>query len=381
MRLVRAAFALFLVFVLAGGCSSDPDTPLGSEFTDDGLIHPDSIEVVQDTVRVETGDTSFVVSNVIFASTKIELGRKDGIETWLVLRADFSNAGADTLRTVKSASLFLTLTGDVDTLHAVFVGLAQPLEQSDTLKTILLADTIPDSTLTDVDRVMKLFPRTYTLPPRLVQDWIRGDAVHNGIAVVLADTTTTKRLAFATKENTDSAVQPFLKVFFTTGEESTYRTSVDGTFAQDISTTTNLLLSDGGARRLYVPIDLTVFDPKTLVHEAKLMLHVVPGAFVGDDFVVTFYAPGTADIHSPDILTGTPVSSVLINRDSDVLVISIRNILSSLLSKGGEMAPLVLRYTAEGTSIRRAEFFASNAPDSLKPAVAFTYSTAPKFGK
>jgi hypothetical protein len=292
---------------------------------------------------------------------------------------------------VKSASLVLTLVGGADTLHATFVELAEPLEESDTLKSISLGVTIPDSTYTKVDRVMRLFPRTYSLPPSLVEGWIKGNVDHNGIAVVLNDPETNKRLSFGTREDADSTVHPLLRVFFTDGEQSTYRASADGTFAKDLFTTENLLLSDGGARRIYVPIGLDAFDPKTLVHEANLILHLVPGSLIGADTVAvgtdttvvegfTLYSPASGDIHSPDVLTGTVISSVLLAADPGVLRIPVGNVLSSLLAQGEGTAWLVLRYTGEGSSIRRAQFYAGGARDSLKPAVSFTYSTAPRFG-
>jgi hypothetical protein len=96
---------------------------------------------------------------------------------------------------------------------------------------------------------------------------------------------------------------------------------------------------------------------------------------------VSLYAPETSNINDPDVLTGTNVSAALMSRDSDVLVFSIRNILSTLLAKGSEDNALVLRYLSEGSSIRRAEFYTSSAPDSLKPSFTFTYSTAPSFAK
>jgi hypothetical protein len=391
MRLVCAVLALFVMYFLGGGCSSDPDCPLGSEFVDDGLIHPDSIEVVQDTVRIATGAASFVVSDYALESSSMELGRRDGVETWPVLRMDFSSAGDDKLRTVKSASLVLTITGEADTLHATFVELTEPLVESDTLKSIALGVTIPDSTYTNVDRVMKLFPRAYSLPPGLVESWIKGDVVHNGLAVVLNDPTATKRLAFGTHEAADSAVHPILRVFFTTGDESRYRASADGTFAKDLWSTENLLVSDVGARRVFVPVELGVFDPNTLVHEANLVLHVVPGSMLGADTLVsgtdttlvdafTLYSPGSGDVESPGILTGTTIASVLLADDPGVLRISIGDVVSSLLARKEPTAWFVLRYTAEGSEVRRAQFFAGDAPDSLKPAVTFTYSTAPKFG-
>jgi hypothetical protein len=143
--------------------------------------------------------------------------------------------------------------------------------------------------------------------------------------------------------------------------------------------TPNLLLSDGVSRRVYIPIDLTVFDPRTLVHEAKLVLHLVPDSFLGGDFSVTLYAPETADVGDPDVLTGTAVTAAVLDPGSDVVRFSIRNILSRLISEGKKENALVLRYSSEGTSIRRAEFFTSSAPDSLRPSLTFTYSTAPKF--
>jgi hypothetical protein len=379
MRALGIVLVCFLVLVFGNGCTSDPDTPLGSEFLEDGTIKSQPGEVFQDTAWVASGDTSFTVRAAMFTPSKIELGRKDGIESWPIFRVDFSKAGADTLREVLSASLSLSMTGDTDTLRAVFIELGEPLVESDTLKSITLADTIPDSTLTSVVREMRFFPRTYSFPPQLVQDWIRDDDSHNGIAVVLDDTTTTTRLAFASKENGSSALEPVLRVIFKSGGPSTYRMEVDGTFVRDLAVTPNLLLSDGVSRRVYIPIDLTVFDPRTLVHEAKLVLHLVPDSFLGGDFSVTLYAPETADVGDPDVLTGTAVTAAVLDPGSDVVRFSIRNILSRLISEGKKENALVLRYSSEGTSIRRAEFFTSSAPDSLRPSLTFTYSTAPKF--
>jgi hypothetical protein len=134
-------------------------------------------------------------------------------------------------------------------------------------------------------------------------------------------------------------------------------------------------------RRVLIPVDLTAFDPNTLVHEAKLVLHYVPDTFLGTDVSVTLYAPKTTDTGDPDVLAGTLVSSAVMDKESDVLSFSIRNILSTLIAKGTEENALVLRYSNEGSAVRRVEFYGSGAADSLVPAFTFTYSTAPKFGK
>jgi hypothetical protein len=378
-----AAYVLLLVLV-GLGCSSDPDTPLGSEFLEGGLIGSEPGDVFQDTVLVESGDASFVVGSYEFNSATMELGRKDEFESWPVFRVDFSTAGIDTLRVVESAHFDLQMTELEPELHALFIALADSLVDSDTLKTIMLADTIPDETLTNVDRIMKFVPDTdphsYSLPPALVQSWIRGESPHTGIAVVLTDPTDTTRTAFHATEAGEN-LRPLLRVTFTTNDESRYLMAADGTYVQDLHSSSNLVLSDGKTRRILIPVDLSDFDPKTLVHDANLVLRVVPDSFVGGDFTVILYRPESADPNDPQVLDGTSVVAVAMDGEADAASFSIRNILSLMLSEGKEENALALRFAAEGSAIRRAEFYTTNAPDSLKPTFTFTYSTAPKFGK
>lgn len=378
MRVLGAA-VLLLFLISGGGCSSDPDTPLGSEFLEGGTISGEPGETFQDTLLVESGDLSFVVGEYIFNSDKLELGRKDDVETWPVLRVNFSTAGDDTLLTVREASLRLVMSETTETLSAIFRELGTELVDSDTLKAISLGDTIPDNEGAAV-RTMAFADPNYGLPPALVQDWIRNKRPRNGIAVVLDDAADTTRLVFQATERGES-LRPTLRVIFTNSKISTYAMSVDGTFAKEIYTTPNLLVSDGVTRRVLIPVDLTAFDPNTLVHEAKLVLHYVPDTILGTDVSVTLYAPETTDTGDPDVLGGTLVSATVMDEESDVLSFSIRNILSTLITKGTEENALVLRYSNEGSAVRRVEFYGSGAADSLAPAFTFTYSTAPKFGK
>jgi hypothetical protein len=378
MRVPGAAVVLLLL-AAGGGCSSDPDTPLGSEFIESGIIGSDPGEIFQDTLLVETGDVSFVVGDYIFNSDRLELGRKDDVETWPVLRVDFSAAGADTLLTVREASLRLVMSETSETLSAVFRELGTELVDSDTLKGIALGDTILDDEGAAA-RTMTFADPTYDLPPALVQDWIRKKRPRNGIAVVLDDPADTTRLAFqSTERGTD--LRPTLRVIFTNDKISTYAMSVDGTFANETYATPNLLLSDGVTRRILFPVDLTAFDPNTLVHEAKIVLHHVPDTILGTDVSVTLYAPETTDTGDPGVLDGTAVSATVMIEESGVLSFSIRNILSTLIAKGTEENALVLRYSNEGSAVRRAEFYGSAAADSLAPAFTFTYSKSPRFGK
>jgi hypothetical protein len=378
MRVLCAAVILLLLVVVVG-CSSDPDTPLGSEFLEGGTIGGEPGEIFQDTLLVDSGDLSFVVGEYLFNSDKLELGRKDNVETWPVLRVNFSTAGDDTLLTVREASLRLVMSETSETLSAIFRELGTQLVDSDTLKGITLGDTIPDNEGTAI-RTMAFADPNYDLPPAVVQDWIRNKRPRNGIAVVLDDAADTTRLVFqSTERGTD--LRPTLRVIFTNSKISTYAMSVDGTFATEIYSTQNLLLSDGVTRRVLIPVDLTAFDPNTLVHEAKIVLHFVPDTNLGTDVSVTLYAPETTDTGDPDVLDGTLVSGTVMAEDSGVLSFSIRNILSTLIAKGTDENALVLRYSNEGSAVRRVEFYGSGAADSLAPAFMFTYSNAPKFGK
>jgi hypothetical protein len=378
MRTVGTVFLLFAL-LFGGSCSSDRDTPVGSEFLGAGYLGTGPGKVVQDTLRVESGEVSFRVGDYLFNTDRLELGRKDGVESWPVLRPDFSAAGDDTLLVVKEATLRLVMSETSETLNAVFMELGAVLADSDTLKGIALADTIPDENGVS-SRTMAFADPNYGLPPALVQEWIRGKAPNNGIAVVLDDPSDTTRVTFqATEKGAD--LRPTIKVIFTNNEESTYLMSVDGTFTRDLYTTPNLLLSDGVTRRVLIPVDLTGFNAKTLVHEAKLVLHYVPDSFLGEDLSVTLYAPGSTDIGDPDVLTGTPVASTVMSKESDFLSFSIRNILAILLAKQSKDNALVLQYTYEGSAIRRVEFYGSGAPADVAPYFTFTFSTTPDYEK
>jgi hypothetical protein len=96
---------------------------------------------------------------------------------------------------------------------------------------------------------------------------------------------------------------------------------------------------------------------------------------------VTLYNPISTDINDPNVLKGTAVVSGVLDADMEVVRFSIRSTLARLISGGDETAALVLRFASEGTAIRRVDFYSSSAPDSLKPALTYTYSTAPTFPK
>jgi hypothetical protein len=376
--------ALGLALSVCSGCSSDPDTPLGAEFIEGGLIGSEPGEVFQDTVFVSSGDSSFTTSAVLPNSTTLTIGRNGGNKMSVLVRIDFSSAGIDTTRSVERADLRLALSGNSpqDTLGARFYELLSPYTEGESFPVLDTASTpIPDSTLINVERTLQLFPVTYSLPPMLVEEWIKGTTPHNGIAVVLNDTTTTKQLLFGAIEG-EETIRPRIRVVFTDGGEPTnYPAIADGTFVEELDPPLELRLSDGLTRRLFVPVNIDSINIITnaLLHAAKLVLNIVPSSSVGGDRAVTLYVPNSTVIGDPEILTGMDIAGSIINPESGRLEIPVRATLEDFLSEGGSGHGFVLRFSLEGTEIRRTDFYSSGASLNLRPRLELTYSRAPEF--
>lgn len=391
MNRLAALAVLYVILALAAGCTSDPETPLGSEFVDDGLIQSRPGEVFQDTFPVVSGDAAFPINSLMVKNDRMWFGRRNDFESWMIVRPDFSTAGEDTNLVVDKAWILLTLISSIDTtgvpeFGAEFNELEEPYSESDTLFELSLGNPIPDETGVNTDRIMTNIPRTYYLDPQIVQEWIRGERPNNGFAVVLNDPTVERMIEYGARlypSPSDDPLQnkPILKVVFTNGKESTYKMLADGTFVQDHAVTTNLLLSDGVARRVFIPVDLSIIDPETFVHEATLEVFIVPDSRVGTDFSLTLYIPDSTDPADPGILKGTLVTAVVVPGDFEKLKFSIRNALQLILSKNRDEAGFVLQYTNEGTAMRRMEFYTSSAADSLRPRYRFTLSSPAEFGK
>jgi hypothetical protein len=381
-RLFCVAVAIATAAMQWSGCSSDPNTPLGESFVPDSLIPSRPGRVVQDTLVVISGDTTFSVNayqaSLLTASGRMLFGRDDDFRSTMLFRFDFSKAGADTLKTVTKAQLTLSAdpTTQAGSLGALFYEMNVPFTTSDTLTSLSLGVMpIPDSTLTNVDRSMAVFPRTYTLPPALVQAWIRGDSIHNGIAIVLNDTTTTREMTFANRTN---AVAPFLKVFFSNATETSYRLIADGTFVEDLSSTTELRVSDGDIKRTFLPVRLAGLPKDIMLNQAKLVMRVVPNSVSNFAGTLELYAPGDSVVGSSGILTGTAVTSAAIGQ-SGVVEFPIRNIVSRFLADPTGNHGFVIRYLPESNGLERVDFFSSAAADSVKPRLLFTYTTPATF--
>lgn len=377
---VRLTCILILIALL-GGCSSDPETPLGSEFVSDSILGSRPGHVFKDTLATDPADTSFALSSLLTSNTFLTLGRRDDYRTSMVIRADLPGKGSDTTKTVVGASLRLRFTDNsqTDVIGARFYEMLEPFSEGDTITSLELnPDAIPDEDLTNVDREMKLLG-DYTLPPALVEGWIKGDIEHTGIAVVPSDTTLSTQITFGSRENGDVSQQPFLAVTFDDGSDTTYAMTDDATFVEWLGATSNLIVSDGYTQRVFIPVDIGGLVEDAAIHKADLVLTIVPGSEIGNEFDVRLYTPNSSVVGNPDIFDGVGITTYATDIEDGQIVLPVRNVLLFFLEGVLPNNGFVLQFSGEGSQIRQLEFYSAEAGPDLGPHIIITYSTPADF--
>jgi len=380
---LKYSWLIILAVLALFGCSSDPDSPIGTEFLDDGILGSQPGEVILDTLKLGPGDQSFFIGSRLDVNSTLSLGDKDNYKSSILLKFNFDNPGADTARTVQLVRMRLRAASDseTDSLTANFFELLSSYDEGDTLLALDLDPAaIPDSGLVEIERQLPTGLGLYTLPTGLVQDWIRGVKPHHGLAVVITPDTTDKQLLMAARENSASDRRPILEVNFTDGQSTLYKISDDGTFVESVAATQNLVLSDAYIRRIYLPLDLAQLDPNLLIHDAKLILNYVPDTSLGSDFSVFLYSPNDDDPFGTDIRTGQGITTGLVDFTTGQVVLMVRNILLLMLGGQEENNGFALRFMGEGSNLRQVEFYTS-ASDSLGPRIELISSQPPEFDK
>jgi hypothetical protein len=369
----RAFFFAVAAFVAAASCSSDPPNPLGSE---DELLGSSPGDVFEDTIAV-FGDTVLAYATPIAGDSSMEFGLASGYQRTMVLQISFAAADADTNRVVQRAFLRLFSDEISGTVPARFYRLAQPYAEGDSIPSLDTLAVIPDST-GSADRTLQEFPRSYWIPPALVQDWIRGDEERTAIAVVYTDVS--DRIAtFFSKNATHD--RPTLQITFVGGIQKSYPVSGDATFIRPTAATSNLVVSDGFLRRTYFRIRLDELADDAAVHRARVLFHVVPGSVLGDDAAVALYIPDTDDVTSAAFRSGQAVTPLEIEPTDAQASFPVTNAVFLVLEGTLEDNGFVIRYETENALLRQVELYGSNAPDSLKPRVFITTSTPADFDR
>lgn len=384
MKRILTFLALTLSMVIGAlvGCSSDPDSPVGSALVDDDLIRSRPGDLFVDTLLVTASETSFVTNALLAQAQTMEVGRRDSIGRTALLRFDFSSPGDDTLRVVERAEIVLqALVDDGVEMQVQFYELSEPFTESDTLTSLgLEATPLTDPDTGSGDRLLVKNPiNDYRLDPALVQEWIRGTKTHNGIAFVETEGSTDKVFDFATKESSGTT-DPFLRVVFAGGDPSNYAIVADGTFVEDDNTTPSPAIADGETRRIHFPIDLSAFSTELLLHNAELVFHVDTTKVIGGDLNVSLYRPTSST--PPGLLDGDDVGFIDLKPTPEIITpfrFNVRAELEAFLADPSTNHGFVLRFTLEGANPRRLGIYGSAAPDSLKPSLRLIYSEAADF--
>jgi len=374
-RPLALALVAAVVFAVLGGCSSDPDTPLGAEFVDTilgsepGVVFQDTIEVLADTV---------LAFDALLAQTdELKVGRSNGYTRSTVVRADFTNTDGDENREVTQASLRMRLKSG-DEIAVRFYLLAEEYSESDSLETLDTLSTIANPVTGNADRILTFLDALQPLPIELVQGWIRGDTANTGIAIVYQDDGNERLAEFDATENGSTDADPLtIQVDFSDQTSSSYKITEDGTFVRPEATTPNLILSDGFVRRIWFRLNLDQVNDSSSVHSARITFNLVPGTGSGIDFV-QLYIPASDDPSSSAFLSGTDVDGEFFGDATEQIefpaTVAVLGVLSGRLPDNG----FVLRLSPENTGVRFVEFFGSGDPD-LAPRMILTSSTPADF--
>ena len=381
MVITRSRIFLAVLAAVVGflACADSDDTPLGSEFIADGLLGSKPGVVFDDSIDV-SGDTVYTYYPLIDRATYLETGIQKGYQRTTLLRADFSTAGADTDRTVVQAALRINVIEFVDyvnQLRARFLQLGTEYNEGDSVAVLDTTTVIPDPDTGAKERDLAFGTLSYELPSALVQGWITGDSVNNGIAIVYSETGD-KLMGFDSREGARIS-HPRIQVGFDDGGDPTnYFVTDDGFYTRPLSSTSELVISDGFVRRIYFQVDLSQVDDSAAVHDARVVFNFVPNSVFGANQNVFLYVPNSSDPDDPGFLVGRGVVPRTLDPASGVLELPLTNVLLLILSGEVPDNGFVLRWNSENIEVRQAEFYTS-AHVSLKPKVYITYSTPADF--
>ncbi len=127
-------------------CGDSDDTPLGTEFTADGLLGSKPGVVFDDSIDV-SGDTVYTYYSLIDKASYLETGIQNGYQRTTLVKADFSTPGDDTNKTVVQAALRINIiefVDYVDQLRARFLQLGTEYKEGVPVAVLDTTTVIPD---------------------------------------------------------------------------------------------------------------------------------------------------------------------------------------------------------------------------------------------
>jgi hypothetical protein len=375
-------------------CSSDPANTLGS---DSDLLGSGPGIAYKDTVSV-FDDTTYAFNTPIATDTDLEIGTDALYQRSIIVQPGFAELDtfpSDLNRTVESASIHF-YTGDLGGNFLVrFYALGKKYVEGDEvtgLDELTDADIIPDD-LGGFDRNLEVATANYPIPPALAQEWIRDETTRTGIVVRYIDTGN-HHLGTVRASETTSGSAPYLKVNFTDGRERAYDVRNDATVYEPLTTTSNLIVSDGYPRRIFFRARIDSLAKDSAVASAKIRFHIVPGSMVTpDSLAVTkngvstevpivstiMYIPDSADPDTTLFKSGQRITPVDVRGDLTTVEFPLANAVFRILQGTLKNTGFAIRCADENTRLRQVEFYGIDAPDSLRPRMFVTSSTPADF--
>ncbi|HET6463528.1 MAG TPA: hypothetical protein VFH33_06990 [Candidatus Krumholzibacteria bacterium] len=382
---LRARAAVFAALVTAGAwlallsCSSDPSSSLGS---DSDLLGSEPGTVYQDTIGV-LADTVYAFDTPVAGDTDLEVGNDSLYTHTIILQPGFSNLqSGDVSRTVESAALHFTTTNVTGNFPVHFLGLGAGHTYTEGnavsgLDTLTDADAILDPVANSIDRHLEKATPLYPIPALLAQDWIRDSTKREAIAVVYTDNVNYRVSTIPAKEAGDG--HPYLQVNYVGGIQRAYDITHDATAFRPNFTTSNLIVSDGYARRIYFRAQLDALKKDSAVHTATIRFHIVPGSIKGANTSLILYIPDNTDPTKADFKTGQRITEQPVEDTDTVLEFPMTNAIFLILQKKLKDNGFAVRFANENLELRQIELYGTDAPDSLRPQVFVTSSTPADF--
>ena len=367
--ILAAGAAALAVF----SCSSDPASTLGSE---GDLLGSEPGEVVQDTIGV-FDDTTYAMNTPIATDPDLEVGIDSLYEHVIILQpgfADLASQPLDTTRTVREAAIHLT-TADVSGSFPVrFYGLGNRYTEGDAvgqLDSLTDADAIPDPEgANTIERLLESSTGVYPIPALLAQQWIRDADSREALAIIYRDTA--ERIALIPSQETDD--QPYLQVLFTDNVQRSYDIRDDATLFRPRTTTSNLIVSDGYPRRVFVRVEIDSIAKDAAVHTARIRFHIVPGTVYGQSPVMLLYIPDSVDPTKAEFKTGQRITEQALLEGASFIDFPLTNALFLILQGTLKNNGFAIRMKDENTAQRQVELYGTEAADSLRPRVYLTTS-------
>lgn len=382
---LRARAAVFAVLLLAGAwlallsCSSDPANTLGS---DSDLLGSEPGTVYQDTIGV-LADTVYAFDTPVAGDTDLEVGNDSLYTHTMVLQVGFSDLqSGDVSRTVESAALHFATNNVSGNIPIRFYGMGagHTYTEGNTfsgLDTLTDADAILDPVADSIERHLEQQTPLYPIPPLLAQDWIRDTGKREAIAVVYHDDVNYRVVTVPGSEATQG--HPYLQVTYVGGIQRSYDVTQDATAYRPNFTTSNLIVSDGYARRVYFRAQLDALAKDSAVHTATIRFHIVPGSIKGTSTSLILYIPDDTNPADADFKTGQRITEQAVEDTDTVLEFPMTNAIFLILQDKLKDNGFAIRFANENLELRQIELYGTDAPDSLRPQVFVTSSTPADF--